>query len=247
MSRKNIVVLTSGLSGSSVVTGLLAESGLSTGEKTVFKNNSTGVYETYENEQLVKLNESLLKQLGIKLDLSSWYEPDLYDQISTAVSKVDLKPFQAFIDKCYQQEKPWIWKDPRLWFTFGFWKTLLQPETVDIVIMYRNPLPLWVSMINKRQIVNYFSLKNHEKKSRQRLHNILINAGFRVTVMNYDLLISKPSLTLEYLNQSLNLELTVNNLKKIFRGTLGSRTYSIKQLFWACLIYLKNFSSQKVF
>ena len=64
----NVIILTTGISGSSVITGLLAKSGLWTGDETIFKDNITGTYETYGNKKLVELNESLFKEAGLRYD-----------------------------------------------------------------------------------------------------------------------------------------------------------------------------------
>ena len=64
----NVIILTTGISGSSVITGLLAKSGLWAGDDTVFKDNITGKYETYENQKLVNLNTSLLKEVGLEFE-----------------------------------------------------------------------------------------------------------------------------------------------------------------------------------
>jgi hypothetical protein len=60
----NVIVLTTGLSGSSLVTGFIAKNGFWNGSETVVKNNSTGQYDTYENNALVELNDALIQEIG---------------------------------------------------------------------------------------------------------------------------------------------------------------------------------------
>ena len=61
----NIIVLTTGLSGSSFFVNLLSKNGFWAGDKTIFKNNFSGVYDTFENSALVKLNDFLLSEMKI--------------------------------------------------------------------------------------------------------------------------------------------------------------------------------------
>ena len=64
----NVIILTTGISGSSVLTGFLAKSGLWIGDETVYKDNITGKYETYENKKLVDLNDELIDEGGLIFD-----------------------------------------------------------------------------------------------------------------------------------------------------------------------------------
>ena len=58
MSKHNVIILTHGISGSSVVSALLAQAGYWLGEETRIKPG----YNTFENSSLVSINENLLKQ-----------------------------------------------------------------------------------------------------------------------------------------------------------------------------------------
>ena len=53
--KKNVIILTYGLSGSSVLTGLLVRGGYWPGAKTYVKPD----YDTFENVRLIELNKQL--------------------------------------------------------------------------------------------------------------------------------------------------------------------------------------------
>ncbi len=61
-SAKSVVILTSGLSGSSVLAGLLVRAGFWPGSETFKKQD----YETFENCELIRLNMRLIQQAGYR-------------------------------------------------------------------------------------------------------------------------------------------------------------------------------------
>ncbi len=244
MQPKNLIILTTGLSGSSVVTGLIAQEGYWLGDETAFKSNASGHYETYENKKLIELNDELLAFLNIKLDESSWYDAELFNRLSNETKTIDKSKFIDFISYCQLHDK-WIWKDPRLWLTLGFWAPLLNKCDVTFLVISRQPLSLWVSMLNKRQLVSYFELKKQEDKSRKRIQGYLTNKGFVYRQLNYDQLIEKPQLEIDKLNDFLQSSLSLKGFMSIFRGDVGKQTYSIKALFKAIFIYIKNYGLVK--
>ncbi len=98
MKQSNVIVLTTGLSGSSVITGLIAQEGYWLGDETIFKSNASGHYETYENKKLVELNDELLATLNVELKASSWYDTGLFDRIRKSSKEVDKQKFVEFIN-----------------------------------------------------------------------------------------------------------------------------------------------------
>ncbi len=239
MTCSNLVILTTGLSGSSVVTALLAKGGYWTGDDTIYKNNASGNYETHENSRLVALNDQLLSELGIQLNNSSWYSCELFEVIAGAVDKIELTPYLEFINYCQNQGK-WIWKDPRLWITMGFWGELLIQHKVTYVVLSRNPLPLWVSMLNKRQIVGPLELKSAECYARKRLISYLNLNGLPHIAITYDKLIEKPTEEIATLNNALGISLTFEDFKSVYTGKFARKTYSLTRLIKAILIFCKN-------
>jgi hypothetical protein len=244
MSSNNVIVLTTGLSGSSVATGLIAKGGYWLGDKTVFKSNASGHYETYENTRLIELNDELLAFLNIELDESSWYDAKLFNRVTNETDALDKSKFITFIRYCQQHNK-WIWKDPRLWLTIGFWSSLLTECEVSFIIISRQPLSLWVSMVNKRQIVNYYELKNSEYKSSKRIQSFLSSKGFTYSLLNYDRLVQEPQLEIDKLNAFLKSSLNIKDFTRVYQGQLGKKTYNYKKLFKAILIYLNNYNLVK--
>ena len=62
----NLIVLNNGLSGSSVLTGLIAQAGYWTGSQTISKQDyATQAYDTHESVDLVQLNQNILSHFRV--------------------------------------------------------------------------------------------------------------------------------------------------------------------------------------
>jgi LPS sulfotransferase NodH len=237
----NIIVLTTGLSGSSVITGLLASQGFWAGDETCFKDNSTGRYETFENSRLVELNEKLVDSWGIRFGPKTWYEAKAENAIS--IGSIERQVFENFISEC-RQHSPWIWKDPKMWVTFlPIWSELLKGDVYRCVLIKRRPLNLWISQVQKRIIYDYFYLKSAEQKGFEELEEALDRAGIAYIRVDYENLIARPEGEIKRLNQFLSLNISMEDWCKLYKENKESARYWLN-LLKACLIYLKNYTNR---
>ena len=117
LANPNVIILTSGISGSSVLTGLISRAGYWTGDITHKKE-----YDTYENQELIDLDLRLFKQSGYTGNYAMEFSSAAIEQIRALNGTIDDHPFREFLQKC-EAHQPWIWKDPRLWMTIRFWNT----------------------------------------------------------------------------------------------------------------------------
>ncbi|HWH70686.1 MAG TPA: hypothetical protein VNT26_14955, partial [Candidatus Sulfotelmatobacter sp.] len=118
--KPNIIILTGGLSGSSVLSHLIAREGFWLGDATKEID-----YKTYENSQLVDLNVEILNASGYAWKDVMDIPPPSIGQIEQAASRGEGREFSGFVDKCNAQA-PWLWKDPRLCYTIYFWKKYIR-------------------------------------------------------------------------------------------------------------------------
>jgi hypothetical protein len=237
----NVVILTTGLSGSSVLTGLIARAGYWTGNETVVKDNSSGRYDTFENRELVELNESLITASNETVDQRFWYRTDLWQTFS-GMEGPQKETVRQFVAKS-NQHSPWIWKDPKLWQTMPYWLQFLDLSKVKFIILYRRSFPLWVSQTSKRIIYDYFSLRNHEQRARKNIHKYLEQEGAHVINVEYDELVKKSQLQIERLNKFLDTQITIADWNTIYRS---SSTYlqSVMRNIKAIMIYIKNYGER---
>src|SRR5580704_9956420 len=158
--RKNVIILTSGLSGSSVLTGLVARAGFWTGEVT-FRKQGPSAYETFENQALVDLNRKLLDQAGCGDSFLMEFSASAIQRVSALYPHIECGPYRAFIEQCGARQ-PWVWKDPRLWQTIRFWRNFLDLDRCRFILLTRASMQSWVSATLRRQIMTYRYSKEYE-------------------------------------------------------------------------------------
>ena len=237
----NVIILTTGISGSSVITGFLAKSGFWAGEDTVFKDNITGKYDTYENKQLVTLDDALIKNAGIEFNHKSYYDKDSRSIFNRIYKETDTIKYKKFIEEC-NSHSPWIWKDPRLFLTIGFWKNCLDLNTTRVIVIHRNSYELWKSQTSKRIIYSYRYLKKSEDKSRQELLNYLDSNKFSFISLEYDQFIRDPATSINELSRFIGTDLKKETWDEIYRPPAKHSHY--KRTALAYLVYLKNYKNR---
>src|SRR6478736_2280827 len=91
----NVVILTVGWTGSSMLAGLLCAAGFWTG--TTVRNTD---YDTFENAELVRLNRKLLTMAGIGERYATHFHPGWYARVERLAHTVNRSQFTGFIDEC---------------------------------------------------------------------------------------------------------------------------------------------------
>src|SRR5262249_20676368 len=152
-ANPNVIILTSGVSGSSVLTGLISRAGYWTGDTTHKKE-----YDTYENQELIDLDLLLFKHAEYTGRYTMEFSSEAIARIAALGGKIDDRPFREFLQKC-DGRRPWVWKDPRLWMTIYFWKNLLPLDDCKFILLTRSFSHAWVSSTLRRHIRSYGSMK----------------------------------------------------------------------------------------
>lgn len=238
-TKHNVIILTSGLSGSSVLTGLIARGGYWTGNETFKKE-----YDTYENVDLVKLNVNLLREAAYTGRYEMEFRKDLLDRVGALKSSLSDTPYREFLTEC-DGHGPWIWKDPRLWLTIRYWSPLIDWERCKVVVLTRSLVHCWVSATLRRQIRSYSSLRRYEKSIEGSILSFLRENRIGYLHTTYEALIGRPEETIDSLNTYLESSLAIDDLKSIYWGKLYERPRSSPVDFLkAVLIYAKNRSER---
>lgn len=235
----NVIILTSGISGSSVLTGLISRAGYWTGEVTHKKE-----YDTYENRELIDLNLGLFKQSGYTGNYAMEFSPQGMANITAMAGNLDDQAFGNFVRKC-DAHRPWVWKDPRLWMTIRFWDKVVRLDECKFILMTRSFRSAWVSSILRRHIRSYSSLRRYEQSIKDSLIGFLQDTKRPYLHVTYENLIVHPEDEIGRLNAHLGTELTIDDLRAIYTLPL----YKIPRnspvdYAKAVLIYLKNYSER---
>jgi hypothetical protein len=234
--KHNVVILTAGLTGSSVVAGLLKQVGYWVGDATAKKPE----YDTFENAALVGLNDRLLEAVGHDERFDRVFRRGQIEDVNRAAAGVDLAPYRHFIAACAQHE-PWAWKDPRLWLTIRVWAPLLDRERMRIVLVSRQHSQAWISHILRRQIQTPGYCRDYMEGVRASLLAFIEEYKLPYIEIVYEDILLKPEQMVKKLGNFLETDIAMTDLHKFYRGQLYRRKHGVGDFMRAVLIYIKNY------
>jgi len=234
--KKNLIILTSGLSGSSVLAGLLARGGWWVGDETFKKAD----YDTFENARLIEQNKRLFAQVDYQGHYEMVFDPAEIKLFAGIGQGVDASPYKAFLDEC-DAHSPWLWKDPRLWLTIHYWQDLIDFNRVRFINLTRDPLQAWISLTNRRQIQEYGYLKDYLLGIQSSIQRFLQENPAEFVELEYEQLLLRPEYTIERLNTFLGATLDISDLRAVYKGRLLKKPKGTVDLLKACFIYAKNY------
>lgn len=219
-----------------MLAGLLAEAGYWAGEATAKKSD----YDTYENQALVELNRRLLTDVNYSGHYELVFRAEEISQIAAASREVDPAPYQAFIEHC-NQHRPWVWKDPRLWLTIRFWCRYLNAEDVQFIWLAREEFQAWVSLTIRRQIQTYAYLRHYLSGIQDSVMEFFDDHRLSHFDMVYEDLLVRPEETICRLSAFLEVDVTMEHLRRIYKGRLYRKQRGYMDAIKAYMIYCKNF------
>lgn len=220
---RNLIVLTPGSSGSSVLTRLLSlNADYWVGEETTRVD-----FDTWENAELVRLNRELLAAIGYhRHDCVSLRRPDVDALIDLVDDPAWVDRARAFVETC-RGHRPFLWKDPRLCYTIHFWAPFLPLDECDAIVIRREIVQKWTgTVLHRKSTIGFHEERRIDEAMRGSVHDFLTGAGRRAVELTFEDLLLRPRATLDRLNDAFDLALTLDDLKAVYRGPLHRKRYS---------------------
>lgn len=236
VKRDNVIILTGGLTGSSVLAGVLGAAGYWSGEDTFKKRD----YNTYENSELIRLNRQLMARVAAGEDYTTRFLPHAIAQIEELIGYEDPAEYAALVAEC-ESHGPWLWKDPRLWLTIRFWEPLLPWDRIKVLLLRRDPVQSWISCTQRRQIQTYDYACRYNEAIQSSLRDFLEHRSIRYLPVLFEDLIVRPEAEISRLGEFLDAPLTMEHLLSTYDGVLYRKPKSVRDGIEATLIYLKNY------
>jgi hypothetical protein len=235
----NVIVLTIGWTGSSVLSALLARAGLWAGDATMKKVD----YNTWENLELTELNKKLLVDSGCPIDYARDFSWAAIARVTSAFDRLDTTPYRAFAAKM-KTHAPWVWKDPRLWVTIRFWQRLMSFDDVRFVWLTRDDMQSWISANIRRQIITWAYCKRYNSQVNNSIEAFLELGRLPSTRLSFEDIVERPEATLDQLNRFLSTSLTMEDLKGVYTKPLHRRARGKRDLLLASVIHAKNYAER---
>lgn len=238
--RKNIIILTVGLTGSSVLTALLAKAGYWLGEATKKK----AAYDTFENSTLVDVNKRIFLQAGYDGHYEMEFSQEALDLIEQTSGRINLAPYQEFVSMC-DRNSPWIWKDPRLWLTIRFWDKVIDVSEYKFIVVTRDHTQTWISTLLMRQIHSYSYCQKYTEQVNNSIVDYLSENKADFVKIGFEDLVCRPESTIEELNQFLDISLSSDDLRAVYHKPLYKKPRGFFDFIRAILIYVKNYNTRR--
>lgn len=144
---KNVLVVGMPRSGTSMTASIFANNGYfvaEDGKKELREGDEFNPSGYWEAEALIKCNAEIFAAAGFMHD-NTWLYDSISDEQASAIFKLSPLPqHQNLVDK-FNKKSPWIWKDPRLCYTLGYWWPLLNPNTTRVLFLKRDPKEIYNS------------------------------------------------------------------------------------------------------
>jgi len=235
----NVIVLTIGWTGSSVLSALLARGGLWAGDTTMKKPD----YDTWENLELTELNKKLLVDSRCPIDFALDFSWQAIAHVEAAADRLDTTPYREFATRM-SRHTPWIWKDPRLWVTIRFWQRIMSLDDVRFVWLTRDDMQSWISANIRRQIITWTYCKRYNRDVNHSIEAFLTLGRRPYTKLSFEDIVERPQLALEQMNRFLSMNLTMQDLRAVYTKPLHRRARGLPDLLLASAIHAKNYAER---
>jgi hypothetical protein len=234
--KKNAIILTPGLTGSSVFAALFGLAGYWLGNHTVQNTD----YDTFENAELVALNRELLGALAPGFNHKRRFSIEDIVGIERASQTGELQPCREFLARC-MSHSPWLWKDPRLTWTIRVWAKVMDLRQTAFLVLTRDDLQAWISANNRRRIQSMRYTREYNDGITTANIRFLEESRLPFMKASFEDLLLQPEQMLDRLNDFFGLELSMSALRSVCGERLYHRSRGFKDLVMAALIYARNY------
>ena len=202
-------------SGTSLLAGIFGRRGYFLGDAAALHagddHNPSGYWEA---KPLIEANVALLARAGFDAH-NTWLFRAITDTEAQRISRLTTVPTDIHLVARFRAQRPWIWKDPRLCYTLGYWWPLLDPATTRVLLVTRDPRSIWRSFVR-------LGWRDNSEANRRDVHDRVdahIHAarraieGLSIPHLNidYDRLLAEPDAMAERLAEFLDTPFTARD------------------------------------
>lgn len=100
----------------------------------------------WEPQKLVDSNVEILAAVGYEHH-NTWNRNEIRPDQAEAIYTLQRQDTHEDLLRQYQNNQPWVWKDPRFCYTLGYWWPQMDPETTAVILLTRNPEDVYHSFM----------------------------------------------------------------------------------------------------
>ncbi|MCF6235881.1 MAG: sulfotransferase [Gammaproteobacteria bacterium] len=211
----NVIIVGSPRSGTSMTAAIFKNRGYfvtENEENQLQQANEYNPYGFWEAESLKKCNAEVFKAAGFECE-NTWLFDAISDQQTEKI--LSLTPSKAHKELIAQFEEhtPWLWKDPSLCYTIGYWWPLLKQSNTKVILLKRDPKEIHQSFLRLRwnnddKQASFRRIEHHMKTAEHAMQQYNIPH----IVVNYSDYALNSKETARKISQFFQLELSENDL-----------------------------------
>lgn len=138
--RKNVIVVGMPRSGTSMAASIFAGKGYFVAkepESELRPGDEFNPAGYWEANSLIEANVEVFNAAGYPQHNTWMFEP-ITEQQAARITDIERMPRHRDLVESYNANSPWLWKDPRLCYTLGYWWPLLDPSATAVLWLTRD-------------------------------------------------------------------------------------------------------------
>lgn len=215
---KNLIVVGTPRSGTSLAASIFVRQGYFVANEADAELRDPDHYNPggyWEAEPLIEANVSLFQRVGFPHHNTWKFDPIGTDQ-ADAITTLGRTAEHSELVAQYEQNRPWVWKDPRLCYTIGYWWSLVDQDNTAVMLVRRDSMEIfrsfvrigWCEDTEADREATFARMASHIAAAEEalRLHEI---PYFDIHYSNYR---NDPELVANLISEHCGLDLTVESL-----------------------------------
>ena len=146
---KNAIVVGMPRSGTSMTASIFARIGYYCADndnselRAGDQNNPFGYWEA---ASLIQSNAEVFSAVGFNHD-NTWLYDAIAEHQAQAIEGLEKSPDHQELIHDFDQNSPWMWKDPRLCYTLSYWWPLCDKANTGVILIKRDPEEIYNSFV----------------------------------------------------------------------------------------------------
>ena len=222
--KKNVLIVGMARSGTSMTAAIFSRCGYFVAEneenqlQKADKFNPSGYWEA---EKLLKANKEILSAVGFEYD-NTWFHKQITEKQVSSIDHLTTMQEHSKLISQYNDNQPWVWKDPRLCYTLGYWWPLMDQENTCVLLLKRDSNEIFQSFLRvKSSWHTTIPFSKNEVFSRIEAHI----SSAENTLKKYNI----PYLTIDYSDYKENPKGVAKKLNQYFSTSLSEHDIGYKK------------------
>jgi hypothetical protein len=122
-------------SGTSLTAGIFVQKNYRT-PRDLLPSNDANPFGYWEAESLNDCNAAILRAAGFPFH-NTWMFDRIQPEQARKIYELRPLPGHDHYLRAFEQQSPWVWKDPRFCYTLAYWWPMMNPQTTGVVLVRR--------------------------------------------------------------------------------------------------------------